>query len=217
MIARFSNCPQHVSLSDHTIETISRRVNEHEPELVTPTVRTRQAAVAVVLHQPCDQTEVLFIKRATVPGDPWSGHMAFPGGHKEDDDPDLVDAAIRETEEEIGLDLRDSRFIGPLSHQRAAPRGKTIDMLVAPYVFAVNSIPNLTLNHEVDAVVWGSFNDMFKGHTHEIEFRSIADAQVPFNGYRLEQRHFVWGLTYRTLQTLFSAVDPTYSEPDEPR
>ena len=134
----------------------------------------------------------------------------------DDGDVDLVDAAVRETEEEIGLDLRGSRLVGPLSHQRAAPRGKTIDMLVAPYVFVVDSIPNLTLNHEVDEVVWGSFNDMFKGRTHEIEFRAIADAQVPFNGYRLERRHFVWGLTYRTLQTLFCAVDPTYCEPDEP-
>ena len=172
--------------------------------------------MAVVLHQPRDQTEVLFIKRATVPGDPWSGHMAFPGGHMEDGDGDLVDAAVRETEEEIGLDLRDSQFIGPLSHQRAAPRGKTIDMLVAPYVFVVDAVPSLTLNHEVDEVVWGSFNGMFKGQLHDVEFRAMMDAQVPFNGYRLEQRHFVWGLTYRTLQTLFSAVDPSYREPEEP-
>ena len=207
---------QHSALSDHTIETISRRVREHEPELFTPTRQTRQAAVAVVLHHACDQTNVLFIKRATVAGDPWSGHIAFPGGHMDDGDLDLIDAAIRETEEEIGLDLRESHLIGPLSHQRAAPRGRTIDMLVAPYVFVVESMPSLTLNHEVDEVVWGSFNDMFKGHNHDVEFRAVADAQIPFNGYRIEQQHFVWGLTYRTLQTLFTAVDPEYSEPVEP-
>lgn len=131
-------------------------------------------------------------------------------------DLDLVDAAVRETEEEIGLDLRESRLVGPLSHQRAAPRGRTINMLVAPYVFVIDSMPSLTLNHEVDDVVWGSFNAMFNGHNHDIEFRAIADAQVPFNGYRIEQQHFVWGLTYRTLQTLFAAVDPKYSEPVEP-
>lgn len=208
--------PRISSLIDHTIETISRRVSEHKPSLTTPTRLTRQAAVAVVLHQPSDQTEVLFIKRATVAGDPWSGHMAFPGGHMDEGDDDLVAAAVRETEEEIGLDLSDSRLIGPLSHQRAAPRGRTIDMLVAPYVFVVDSIPNLSLNHEVDEVVWGSFNAMFNGHNHDVEFRAIADAQVPFNGYRLEQRHFVWGLTYRTLQTLFTAVDPKYNEPIDP-
>ncbi|MCY4094731.1 MAG: CoA pyrophosphatase [Gammaproteobacteria bacterium] len=203
-------------MSDHNIETISRRISEHEPELFTPSRQTRQAAVAVVLHQSSDQTQVLFIKRATVSGDPWSGHMAFPGGHKDDSDRDLVEAAVRETEEEIGLDLRDSCYIGPLSHQRAAPRGRTIDMLVAPHVFVADSIPGLSLNHEVDAVVWGSFTEMFNGDNHDVEFRAIADAQVAFNGYRIQQRHFVWGLTYRTLQTLFSAVDPTYSEPKEP-
>ncbi|MCY3860046.1 MAG: CoA pyrophosphatase [Gammaproteobacteria bacterium] len=205
-----------LSLSDHNVETISRRVIEHKPELFTPTRQTRQAAVAVVLHQSCDQTQVLFIKRATVSGDPWSGHMAFPGGHKDDSDRDLVAAAVRETEEEIGLNLLDSQYIGPLSHQRAAPRGRTIDMLVAPHVFVADAIPDLSLNHEVDEVVWGSFNEMFKGQNHDVEFRAIADAQVPFNGYRIERRHFVWGLTYRTLQTLFSAVDPTYIEPQEP-
>lgn len=202
-------------MSDYNIEVISRRICEHEPALFTPTQQTRQAAVAVVLHQSCDQTEVLFIKRATVSGDPWSGHMAFPGGHKDDCDRDLVEAAVRETEEEIGLDLRNSQYVGPLSHQRAAPRGRTIDMLVAPHVFVADAIPELKLNHEVDEVVWGSFADMFNGHNHDVEFRAIADAQVPFNGYRLHQRHFVWGLTYRTLQTLFSAVDPSYSEPVE--
>ena len=216
MIAPSFRASTHFALSEHTIETISRRITEHDPELFTPTDRTRQAAVAVVLHQSCVQTEVLFIKRATVAGDPWSGHMAFPGGHKDEGDFDLVDAAVRETEEEIGLDLRASRFVGPLSHQRAAPRGRTIDMLVAPYVFVIDSMPNLTLNHEVDEVVWASFNDMFNGNNHDIEFRAIADAQVPFNGYRIEQQHFVWGLTYRTLQTLFTAVDPKYSEPVEP-
>lgn len=216
MIAPSVTARTHIDLPEHTIERISRRIAEHEPELFTPSDRTRQAAVAVVLHQSRDQTQVLFIKRATVAGDPWSGHMAFPGGHKDEGDCDLMDAAVRETEEEIGLDLSESRFVGPLSHQRAAPRGRTIDMLVAPYVFVIDSMPSLTLNHEVDEVVWGSFNDMFKGHNHDVEFRAVADAQVPFNGYRIEQQHFVWGLTYRTLQTLFMAVDPKYSEPEEP-
>lgn len=168
-----------------------------------------------MLHE-CAQPEVLFIKRATVAGDPWSGHMAFPGGHKDDTDDNLVEAAMRETKEEIGLDLTNSRFISALSHQRAAPRGKTVDMLVAPYVFAIDSIPNLDLNHEVDEVVWGSFNAMYSGANHDVEYRPVAASQVPFNGYRLAQQHFVWGLTYRALQTLFKAVDPNYQVPAEP-
>lgn len=125
-------------------------------------------------------------------------------------------AAMRETREEIGLNLDESQYLGALSHQRAAPRGRTLDMIVAPHVFAIHSEPEFELNHEVDEVVWGSFNSMFYARNHDIEMRPVADAKVAFNGYRLAERHFVWGLTYRTLQTLFSAVDSSYQEPVEP-
>lgn len=200
----------------HSLDAIAQRLTDHEPAFIDVTNRTRQAAVAIVLHESEQRPEVLFIKRATVEGDPWSGHMAFPGGHMEGGDANLVEAAMRETEEEIGLDLTSSRLIGPLSHQRAAPRGRTIDMLVAPYVFALESIPDLKLNHEVDEVVWGSFDAMYRGSNHDVEYRPVADTKVAFNGYRLADRHFVWGLTYRTLQTLFAAIDPAYEEPAEP-
>ena len=202
-------------MTPHPISLIEDSLTRHEPDVIKPSKRTRQAAVAVVLFEHGEHTNVLFIKRATVPGDPWSGHMAFPGGHREDGDEDLVEVAMRETEEEIGLTLRRSQFLGALSHQRAAPRGRTIDMLVAPYVFAVESVPKFDLSHEVDEVVWGSFSDMFHGNNHDIETHPIANSSAPFNGYRLGDEHFVWGLTYRTLQSLFNAVDPTYSMPQE--
>ena len=142
--------------------------------------------------------------------------MAFPGGHLDLDDEDLMEAAIRETQEEVGLVLHKSQYIGALSHQLAAPRGRTVDMLVAPYVFAIDAAPELDLNHEVDEFVWGSFNAMFHGRNHDVELRPVAHTKVTFNGYRLAPQHFVWGLTYRTLQTLFAAVDPAYKEPTEP-
>ncbi|HCP50712.1 MAG TPA: CoA pyrophosphatase, partial [Gammaproteobacteria bacterium] len=80
---------------------------------------TRQAAVAVVLHESDDGSEILFIKRAQHDADPWSGHMAFPGGHRDPVDVSLQAAAVRETREEIGLDLDGATFLGSLSQQRA--------------------------------------------------------------------------------------------------
>ena len=200
---------------NHTISNIEYGLSRYEPDFIVPTQRTRQAAVAIILHPTANSTEVLFIKRATIPGDPWSGHMAFPGGHLEDGDEDLVEASIRETEEEIGLKLLRSQFLGALSHQRTAPRGRQIDMIVAPYVFVVDELPIFNLSHEVDEIVWGCFSSMFHGQNYGTETYVVSESTTPFHGYRLGEENFVWGLTYRTLQCLFEAVDPSYSNPAE--
>lgn len=204
-------------MPSHSIDAIGKAIVEHSPTLYQPTKTTRQAAVAIVLHEEQERTNVLFIKRATFEGDPWSGDMAFPGGHKDPADNSFKDAAIRETFEEIGLDLAKSEHIGPLSHQRASNRGRAIDMIVAPHVFAVDQIPPLVIDErEVDEVVWGSFDAMIQGNILDVEYKTVGDSAVQFNGYRLSVQHFVWGLTYRTLQTLFSAVDPSYSPAEDP-
>ena len=67
----------------------------------------RRAAVALVLRGPGDASgdgaegpiELLFVKRAEWEGDPWSGHVAFPGGRHEPQDETLWDTAARETHE----------------------------------------------------------------------------------------------------------------------
>src|SRR5688572_28899501 len=76
----------------------------HTPRILTPTAK--HAAVAAVLHEPGEgHPELLFIERAEHPLDPWSGHMAFPGGRVDPGDPGPRHAAERETLEEVGLDL----------------------------------------------------------------------------------------------------------------
>lgn len=55
--------------------------------------------------------EVLFIKRASRKGDRWTGHVALPGGKRDPEDLDDLAAAIRETSEEIGLDLTTDDYI----------------------------------------------------------------------------------------------------------
>ena len=57
------------------------------------------------LEANCD-LEMLFVKRSVYPGDPWSGQVAFPGGKAEPDET-FTETAIRETQEEIGIDLNE--------------------------------------------------------------------------------------------------------------
>ena len=63
-----------------------------------------QAAVSVVIRGR-GELDFLLIKRARSERDPWSGHMALPGGRRDDSDGDLLHTARRETLEETGVDL----------------------------------------------------------------------------------------------------------------
>lgn len=197
------------------MDRIRARLAKHRPQRYPAGEKTRQAAVAILLHDHVEDPRILFIKRAEKPGDPWSGHMAFPGGHREPGDADLRAAAERETLEEIGLDLSRADYLGPLDHQRAQPRGRTLDMLIAPHVFALDHEPACTPNYEVQEVVWTSLAGLAGNSLHHTETRPMAGQPTVFNGYRLERGHFVWGLTYRMLKSLFTTLDPAWLPPDE--
>ncbi|HMJ14340.1 MAG TPA: CoA pyrophosphatase, partial [Polyangiaceae bacterium] len=102
----------------------------------------RHAAVAAVLRDAEHGAEALLIRRAAREGDPWSGHMAFPGGQREPHDQDLLDTAVRETHEEIGLDLREhAALLGRLETLPAVAGGRRIGMNVTPFVFELRSEP----------------------------------------------------------------------------
>ncbi len=186
---------------------------------------TRQAAVAMILRERdragVRVTDLLFIRRAEKSGDPWSGHMAFPGGHIESSDASLLAAAVRETCEEIGLDLATSAsHIGTLDHQHAQPRGRPLNMVIAPYVFRLRDEGNVAArvtefrpNHEVAEVVWTPLAPIAKGDNHAEEDRIVNGSPVRFSGYRINGGHFVWGLTYRVMQSFFEALDPNWQAP----
>ncbi len=190
-------------------------ISNHAHQEVTPKATTRQAAVAIIMRQSQGELEMLFIKRADKDGDPWSGHMAFPGGHKDPVDDSLEDAARRETLEEIDLDLSDAQYLGALDHQHAQPRGRRLDMLIAPHVFLIDGDPIFNPNYEVAEVVWTSLGAMARNEIHDTETKPMAGTPTIFNGYRLERGHFVWGLTYRILKTFFTTLDPDWIPPKE--
>ncbi|MEZ5596425.1 MAG: CoA pyrophosphatase [Pseudomonadales bacterium] len=190
-------------------------MSSHQPEFVQPGPQTRQAAVAIVLRQRGDTPEVLFIQRAEKDGDPWSGHMAFPGGHRDPGDAGLREAAMRETLEEIALDLSAGHYLGALDHHRAQPRGRVLDMLIAPHVFEIEGDPVFRPNYEVADVVWAPLHELARNERHDTETRPLQGEDIIFNGYRLEGGHFVWGLTYRILKSFFTTLDPDWQYPPE--
>ncbi len=198
-----------------TLTQIRNTLALHEPQLVVPSNTTRQAAVAIIMRETRQGPQMLFIERAVKEGDPWSGHMAFPGGHRDPGDPSLQAAAMRETLEEIGLDLSHAQYLGALNHQQAQPRGRVLDMLIAPHAFQISGDPDFTPNYEVADVVWTALQPMARNEIHDTETKPMAGVPTVFNGYRLERGHFVWGLTYRILKTFFATLDPNWQPPDD--
>lgn len=160
----------------------------------------RAAAVLLVLRARADgEPELLMIKRADAEGDPWSGHIACPGGRAEPADADLAATAVRETLEETGVDVaRDGRVLGHLDD--LSPLNPHLPPLVIrPYVALVRSDVRIVGSAEVAAAFWVPLETLrtpAAWGTDSVHIRG-ADRQVSVfrhGGYT------VWGLTERVLR-----------------
>jgi 8-oxo-dGTP pyrophosphatase MutT (NUDIX family) len=165
----------------------------------------RWAAVAAVLRQGPLDTELLLIRRAERDGDPWSGHMALPGGHRHVEDVDLLATAMRETHEEVGLDLSRHDLLGSLDEHPASAQGKFTGIVIAPFVFGLRSDEELSPNHEVADMVWVPLGRMARGETDVVKELQREGRLMRFPGFGVGD-HVVWGLTHRVLQSFFTAV-----------
>tara|TARA_A100001037_G_C15119147_1_gene622913 strand:+ start:39 stop:656 length:618 start_codon:yes stop_codon:yes gene_type:complete len=199
----------------NTIDSIRKTVGDLKIEQHRREEKMRESSVALILRNKSSNIEILFIKRASRIGDPWSGQMAFPGGHKEKSDKTLRQTAVRETFEEINLDLSSANYFGVLPEQRALARGKRINLIISPHVFYMKDDPVLCANHEVDEIIWSDLNRLILGACHDVETYRLSENEITCNGYRLEKGHFVWGLTYRMLKDFFSILDPNWNPPKE--
>ena len=115
-----------------------------------------RAAVAAIFGP---EDELLFIQRAERAGDVWSGHMAFPGGRAAAADASLVATAVRETREEVGIDLeRHGTLLAELPELDAIARGRRAGLLITPFVFALEREAPLVFDPvEVAEALWAPF------------------------------------------------------------
>ena len=128
--------------------------------------------------------------------------MAFPGGRSEPGDSDLVATAIRETKEEIGLDLRaQGEVLGGLDEVHAIARGRPVDLSITPYVFGLRGRAQLTLSAEVTSLHWLPLDDLL-GERHLSTFEYVHEG-IPLRLPCLRVEDVVvWGLTFRMFSSL---------------
>lgn len=170
----------------------------------------RRAAVALIFRsgtagESSGSPELLFIKRADYPADPWSGQVAFPGGREEPGDLSLADTAARETREETGIDLmRDGTFIGTLDDLR--PRiNRLPDVIVRPYVVLLERYEPLVLSNEVALAFWIPLEALKAAD-------SWRETPILARGVQINTRafhhdgHIVWGMTERILEQMLAIL-----------
>jgi 8-oxo-dGTP pyrophosphatase MutT (NUDIX family) len=188
------------------VDAIGSALRSYTPKLIERD-DVRRAAVAMVLRGRADRLEVLFIERARHPQDPWSGHMAFPGGRVEPLDATLRAAAERETHEEVGLSLEGARALGRLDDLEGRHAGRPAGLVISAFVYHHAAPGELITNEEVESAHWVPMPEVFSPE-RRVAFEHPAVPGEIFPGILVGEpdRHVVWGLTYRFLEVFSEAV-----------
>ncbi len=188
------------ALAHPRIARIARALAQHPGVVLPGDGIARHAAVALILRLADDgDVELLMIRRASYPGDPWSGHIALPGGRHEPGDTSLEETAIRETMEELAVDLASTgRLIGTLDEVH--PRTPRLpSLIIRPFVFVAPRHITIATSPEVAEAFWVPVS--------QLEHPSVSgEATFIDRGIERTERsfrlgdHVVWGLTERILR-----------------
>ncbi len=189
-----------------TLEQIRRALLARPPARLAQRL-PRTAAVAMVLRSGEEGLAALFIRRAEHPGDLWSGHVAFPGGRAEPGETS-VDTALRETAEEVGLDLRTlGEILGGLDEIQAIGRGQAMGLSIRPWVFALREPPpRFTLSDEVASAHWIPLRDLLDParrapYPYVLEGIELVLPSIRVGGLT------IWGLTYQMVEVFRAALE----------
>lgn len=180
-------------------ERIQRALRDPPTSIDLPGARRASVALLIDPHE-----NLLFVQRAERDGDPWSGHIALPGGHVEAGE-SWLDAALRETLEEVGKHVDPTGLLGVLDDLQTPTMNPS--RVVRPHVFQVPSLEVGALQPaEVTAVLQMGLDPLLAGvgrGSFEFDWkgRGWTLPCVDLDGQRL------WGMTLRMVDDLLHRID----------
>ncbi|MBW3096124.1 CoA pyrophosphatase [Pseudohoeflea sp. DP4N28-3] len=164
----------------------------------------RDAAVLIAVVDGADDAEggaKVLLTRRTIKLRKHSGQVAFPGGSIDPEDASAAHAALREAQEEIGLDPAHVEIVGELPHYLAAS-----GFSITPVLAVVRPGFSLVVNpHEVDEVFEVPLSFLMNPDNHRRESRVWEGAErhyyvIPYS------RHHIWGVTAGIIRTLYERL-----------
>lgn len=179
-------------MKPHLEETI-RRCLTIRPRRIINEPNFRRAAVLVPLLESDGEVHVLFTKRSDTV-EHHKGQVSFPGGGHDPDDADLLETALRETQEEIGLQASDVRVLGALDDYVTIS-----DFVVSPYVGVIPYPYEFTVSDfEIDEI----FTVPVPALLDDDNFHMVMEVRHghlrPQYFFRADP-HVIWGITGRIL------------------
>jgi 8-oxo-dGTP pyrophosphatase MutT (NUDIX family) len=186
-----------------------KRINQLHLQ-ASPPADVRIACVLHLLHQQEDAWRTVLIRRSTNPNDKHSGQISFPGGRFEESDGALVNVAIREAQEEIGVESTDIEILGQLTELWIP----VSNFLVYPFVGVLNGLPQFNPQPgEVESILTPSID-----YLRNPAARKIGDVPIHSLGIVYKETphfevdgHIVWGATAMILNEFLEMLEPVNS------
>ena len=191
------------SEAQYTMSPITRKLQNYRQRInASHSNNARKSAVLVLLYPIESEPYIVLMKRSrdnTV----HSQQVSFPGGKVEKDDKSLIDTALREAEEEVGIIRQDVKIIGELSKLYIPPS----NFDVFPIVGYLDYPPKFTTNDEVDKLLEVKLSDLLNKRTHtyqKIKHRDGNEFVVPCYYVNNE---VIWGATAMMLAEFLGVVE----------
>lgn len=168
----------------------------------------KQSAVLALLFPVANQIKIVLMVRNNYPG-VHANQISFPGGKKEPSDSSFQQTALRETEEEIGLNQNHIQIVGKLTEVFIPPSG----YLVHPFVGFVDYTPNfIPEKKEVKELLLPSITEFFKPHTKTTGtfLSGITGVKINAPCYQIKN-YKVWGATAMMLAEFLDLIKPIHS------
>ena len=175
-----------------SLEKIKNTLSSKISPIVSDEKETKFASVLILIFG--EPPKILMIKKP-ITMNQHGGEIAFPGGKINDEDADLLDTAIRETQEETGISVTKNQIIGQLKPVTTLNSGFTI----LPFICILNEVNELIPNSEVEEFLKIPFMSLLK---------TLSDDKDPEHNSIQEmytftfQNHIIWGASARMLKQI---------------
>jgi 8-oxo-dGTP pyrophosphatase MutT (NUDIX family) len=185
------------------LEPSTRRSYELNPKLLSP----KLSSVLILFFPEGDKTKLTLIQRPEYDG-VHGGQIAFPGGKMEEIDKSLMDTALRECYEEIGVDPEKIKIIGKLSQLYIPPS----NYLVEPFVGYTDFKPDFCADPaEVSEILFIDLDELLNESSFQHKEINIRNFRTKVPCYFINER-IIWGATSMILSELLEVIKPNKPE-----